>query len=126
MTLLKKGNYINQSDVLFMNDVIIKVNVEKSIKNVLKELIKFNFIKSKSKNTTNHCIRVSKLSYIIGKEFNLSIEDMDNLLVSSDLHDIGKLFITDEILNKPYSLTQDEYEIMKMHSAKGFEYINKF
>ena len=66
------------------------------------------------------------MSYIIGKEINLSIEEMDSLLVCSALHDIAKLVITDEILNKPYSLTQDQNEIVKMHSVKGFEYINKF
>ena len=53
----------------------------------------------------------------------LSWENMDYLLPSTQLHDLGKLFISDAILYKPGKLTAEEFEIMKSHVAKGVEAI---
>ena len=49
--------------------------------------------------------------------------NMDFLLLSSQLHDIGKLAISDAILNKPGKLTPEEFDIMKTHTTKGVEVI---
>jgi putative two-component system response regulator len=51
--------------------------------------------------------------------------DMDYLLPSAQLHDVGKIGISDLILNKPAKLTVEEFEIMKAHSAIGVEAIEK-
>ena len=55
----------------------------------------------------------------------LSLENMDYLLLSAQLHDVGKLSISDTILNKPGKLSPDEFEIMKTHVAKGVEAIER-
>jgi putative two-component system response regulator len=44
---------------------------------------------------------------------------------STQLHDIGKIFISDEILNKPGKLTPEEFEVMKTHAARGAEAIRR-
>jgi len=51
--------------------------------------------------------------------------DMNVLLLSSQLHDVGKIAISDTILNKTGKLTEEELEIMKTHTRKGVEVIEK-
>ena len=51
--------------------------------------------------------------------------DMDLFISSARLHDVGKISISDTILNKPGKLTPAEYEIMKTHSAEGERIIDQ-
>jgi putative two-component system response regulator len=51
--------------------------------------------------------------------------DLEQFVSSSRLHDVGKIVISDMILNKPDKLTDEEYEIMKTHSAEGERIIDK-
>ena len=51
--------------------------------------------------------------------------DMDVLISSVRLHDVGKIAISDLILNKPEGLTNEEYELMKVHAAEGERIIDK-
>ena len=55
----------------------------------------------------------------------LLVWDMNVILLSSQLHDVGKIAISDSILNKAGKLTYEEREIMKTHAAKGVEVIQK-
>lgn len=84
-----------------------------------------NILSMKSVEITEHCIRVSRLACAIGESLKLSNKEMEDLYISSILHDIGKIFIEDEILNKPSKLTNREYEIIKTHSMKGFSIMKR-
>jgi len=55
----------------------------------------------------------------------LLLWNMDIVFPSAQLHDVGKITISDGILNKPGKLTSDEFEIMKTHVEKGVEVIEK-
>jgi HAMP domain-containing protein len=55
----------------------------------------------------------------IGKNLGLPEKEMRNLRVSSLLHDVGKIGIDDRILRKPGALSDDEFDVMKQHPAKG-------
>jgi len=55
----------------------------------------------------------------------LLLWDIDLKLPSAQLHDVGKISISDAILNKPGKLTQEEFEIMKTHVQKGVDAIKK-
>jgi len=55
----------------------------------------------------------------------LSDWDVNDFLYSAQFHDVGKIAITDQILNKPDKLTDDEFEIMKNHVAVGVDAIEK-
>ena len=55
----------------------------------------------------------------------LTDEYIDDVYKSAPLHDIGKIRITDAILNKPGKLTPDEFEVMKKHALYGGEIIEK-
>ena len=56
-------------------------------------------------------------------ELNISYDDISLITTASSLHDIGKISIPDEILNKPGRLTKEEFDIMKTHSAIGAQII---
>ncbi|MDO5381222.1 MAG: HD-GYP domain-containing protein [Eubacteriales bacterium] len=68
-----------------------------------------------------HSINVALISSVIGKLMNYSEEEIKLLTLCGLLHDIGKLLIPDEILNKPGKLTDNEYAIMKKHVNLGYE-----
>ena len=61
------------------------------------------------------------LKSLLGKtdKYQLSHEDINMITMASALHDIGKIAIPSEVLNKPGRFTAEEYEIMKTHSAVG-------
>lgn len=75
---------------------------------------------SKSQETEEHAIRIAEISKRIGLELNLSSEDMDDLVLFSMLHDIGKIGIDDGILNKPGKLSGEEWRAMKKHPEIGY------
>lgn len=51
--------------------------------------------------------------------------DIEQLVSSARLHDVGKICIPDSILNKPGRLTEEEFDIMKTHSAEGVRIIDQ-
>lgn len=58
-------------------------------------------------------------------EYNLSKAEIDKIVTASVLHDVGKICIPDNILQKPGRLTNEEFEIMKSHTVKGCEILEK-
>ena len=71
--------------------------------------------------TYQHCINVAILSATIGIGLGLNNEQLNNLTTAALLHDIGKMDIPTEILDKPAKLTDEEFEIIKNHSNLGYE-----
>jgi HD-GYP domain-containing protein (c-di-GMP phosphodiesterase class II) len=76
-------------------------------------------IDEKDPYTRGHSDRVAKYSLIIGRELNLTDEELDRLRISALLHDVGKIGVDDRVLKKPGALTDEEFELMKQHPAKG-------
>ena len=74
---------------------------------------------NKSKMTGEHIRRVSEYMKILGKASGFTTEYVEKLAVASMMHDIGKLMIPEEILDKPGKLTDEEYIIMKNHVLYG-------
>ncbi len=66
-----------------------------------------------------HSMRVGYLSLAIGEKMRLSKEQISLLLFSAILHDVGKIGIPREILQKPGKLTEAEFEIIKRHPVEG-------
>ena len=66
-----------------------------------------------------HSERVAKYSIEIGKIMNLSDEDLKNLYIGALLHDIGKIGISEAIINKPDKLTNEEFQQIKTHPSRG-------
>lgn len=69
--------------------------------------------------TMEHCLNVSILAIAFGRHLRLKREDIIRLGTGGMLHDIGKVKIPDDILNKPARLTEEEFEVMKQHTEIG-------
>lgn len=83
-------------------------------------------VDAKDERTSKHSLRVSEYSVMIAKKLGYSDEACENLRKMALLHDIGKIGIPDQVLNKPDRLTDEEYEIMKSHVTRGAEILKNF
>ena len=106
-----------------VNERIMEItSLNKEIKDTQKEVIfTMGAIgESRSKETGNHVKRVALYSKIFALRYGLSNEEAEMLQLASPMHDIGKVAISDAILNKPDVLTPQEYEEMKKHAQLGY------
>ena len=65
----------------------------------------------------DHHVGVSVLALEVGRQLGMTSEELDETARAAELHDIGKMAIPDEILNKPARLTEEEYAFMKQHTV---------
>ena len=75
--------------------------------------------------THAHSVNVAAISSVIGMGYKLSEKEMDDLVTAALLHDLGKMSIPPEILNKPGRLTGEEYQLMKSHVQRSYELIRE-
>jgi hypothetical protein len=80
---------------------------------------------AKDTSTEEHTRRVAMLAVIVGEKLGLSSTRLRSLAIGGLLHDIGKLSLPDAILQKPSSLDDYEYEIVKLHPQRGRELLNE-
>lgn len=80
-------------------------------------------IKSMDNYTYQHSVNVAIISVVIGIGLKLSKTDLLYLCMGALLHDIGKVFVPSEIIKKPGSLTDTEFDIIKTHPQKGYDYL---
>ena len=72
-----------------------------------------------------HVERLAELCLLMGDALNLHDTQKRNLVLLSKVHDLGKIGIPDEILNKPGKLTPKEYDKMKQHVKIGYNIANR-
>jgi two-component system cell cycle response regulator len=72
----------------------------------------------------DHVSGVTRLTAVVAARMDLDAEQLDETLRAAELHDIGKLAIPDEILNKPGPLDPTEWEFMKQHPVIGQRILN--
>lgn len=78
-----------------------------------------NVIEAKDKYTDGHTRRVGMISRMLGEKLGLEEEKLNDLETAGIIHDIGKVGVPENILNKPDKLTTDEFEVIKKHSEIG-------
>ena len=123
------------------NRILTHIDIDKLLKQRTKALEKShrsqllvlaNVIENRDGNTGGHVNRTVKyidaliagmLKYDVYTD-ELAAWDLENVGICSALHDIGKIAIPDEILNKPAKLTFHEFDIIKTHTTKGGQIIN--
>ena len=70
-----------------------------------------------------HSLNVAMISRILGKWLKWSREDLNQLVIAGLVHDIGKILIPPEVLNKEGKLTDEEFDMIKSHAQKGYDLI---
>ncbi|MGV6807457.1 MAG: HD-GYP domain-containing protein, partial [bacterium] len=78
-------------------------------------------IKHADQYTLEHCLNVSILAIAFGRHLRLEKTDIEKLGICGLLHDVGKMQVPDEILNKPDKLTDEEMDVMRSHATLGRE-----
>lgn len=73
----------------------------------------------------SHCLNVGLISRMIGRWLKLGREELNLLTLAGLLHDIGKIKIPDEVLNKPGKLTDSEFALIQRHPIFGYDILKK-
>jgi len=77
-------------------------------------------LKEKSSETEEHVSRMIQIANEFAEEIGLSNSEKDRLQLLTQMHDIGKIAVPEEILNKGTELSEKEWELMKKHTETGF------
>ena len=96
-------------------------------------LVLADMVESRDKCTGDHVRKTAAYADIIVRQLKkegvyleqLTDEFMDDVVNSAPLHDVGKIHVSDTILNKPGKLTDEEFELMKQHTTAGAEVISR-
>ena len=91
--------------------------------NIIRTLAKA--VEVKDKFLEGHTERVSMYSAKIARRMGLSEQQIDDIAMAGMVHDIGKIGVPDNILNKEGKLSKEEFEIIKNHTKIGYEMLNK-
>ncbi|MDO3409944.1 DUF3369 domain-containing protein [Saccharibacillus sp. CPCC 101409] len=110
--------YCTNTDAVFEN-----LELRREIENTQKEIIYTlgEIAETRSKETGFHVKRVAEYTKLLALKYGLPEEEAKLLELASPMHDIGKVGISDSILNKPGKLTEDEYRLMQTHALSGYE-----
>jgi response regulator RpfG family c-di-GMP phosphodiesterase len=97
--------------------------LNEEIENTQREIIYTlgEIAETRSKETGYHVKRVAEYSCLLAEKYGLSEKEIELIRIASPMHDVGKVAISDDILNKPGKLTLEEYQIMKTHTNIGYE-----
>lgn len=89
-----------------------------------KELIlELDDLRTNDDYTYEHCLAVSILTTLVCNKMNIDTAQKQKIVMGAMIHDIGKIIIPKDILNKPTSLSKEEYEMIKSHAQIGYKMI---
>lgn len=94
-------------------------NIKKSFNDIISVISRT--VELKDPYVAGHQKRVMLLSVKIAEKLDFPLDKIEGIKVASYIHDIGKITVPSEILNKPGRLTQLEFNIVKTHPSAGFE-----
>jgi len=111
---------------LFRGNVLLGIGnmrLKKNIFQTQEELVRAfaEVCESKSKQTGQHVKRVSEYMRVMAEALDLQEQEKDNLVIASMMHDIGKLLVSSDILEKKGKLTDEEFFEIKKHVQYGYE-----
>lgn len=75
--------------------------------------------------TFHHCVNVAILATATGIQMELKRSRIYDLCMAAVMHDVGKIYLPKEVLNKPGKLTDEEFAEVKMHSLRGYNYLKE-
>jgi len=121
---------LTKSNILLEKEIGEHKKVDKELMQSLKKLqatlkgtvhVLASIVETRDSYTAGHQKRVAELACAIGNEMGLSNEAVEGINVAGTLHDIGKIFIPAEILNKPSVISDLEFSLIKTHPQIGYE-----
>ena len=104
------------TDVTYEHELIQRIEIQ--YLHMFKSFAKF--IDAKDAYTGLHSVNVSKYVEMILSKMDIDPKEADEILIAANLHDIGKVGISDDILNKPGKLTSEEFDQIKLHPTIGY------
>lgn len=129
-----KGDVKHLLDVVAQNN-IFPIETTSVISNALTDKVQntnssvliecINSVRNVDEYLYTHSVNVAMLNGLIGKWAKFDDASIATLVKIGLLHDIGKLKIPDEILNKPSGLLKDEFEVMKDHSTFSYDILER-
>ncbi|MBO4897347.1 MAG: HD domain-containing protein [Clostridia bacterium] len=92
-------------------------------KQLIREIIESfaKVIDMKDSYTQGHSMRVAKYTRMLSEELGYDEDTVEKYYNIALMHDIGKIGIPDQVLNKPGKLTDEEYSIIKSHAQRGYD-----
>ncbi|WP_240416674.1 HD-GYP domain-containing protein [Paenibacillus periandrae] len=98
-------------------------SLELLTENTLNTLV--TMVEIRDSYTVKHSSNVALYAYNVAKKMELTDVDCANIYMGCKLHDLGKIYISDEILTKPSRLTEEEFNIVKDHPIRGHQIVSK-
>ena len=95
---------------------------KKMIREIIESFAKV--IDMKDSYTQGHSLRVAKYTKMIAEELGYDEDTAEQYYNIALMHDIGKIGIPDSVLNKPGKLTDEEYDIIRSHTERGYDILN--
>ncbi len=120
---LKKNNYLLDKAALKLDQLVKEIAKELSENDEVIHYLSDLLIIDDYVYT--HSLNVSMYTLALAQELNLKNKDMEQLGLGAVLHDIGKIVIPEEVLNKPGKLTNMEFKIVQAHTEYGFDLLRK-
>lgn len=111
-----KGKDINTAKLLMQVNSVLKES-----RTSLHLLDMMNCLRNHSDSVYKHSINVALICNVMAKWLNFSESEAATLTLCGLLHDIGKIEIPSDILDKPGALTEEEYRLVKTHTTKGYQ-----
>lgn len=95
-------------------------------KQLIREIVEAfsKVIDMKDQYTNGHSARVAEYTVMLSRELGIDEETIEKYYCIALLHDIGKVGVPPEVLNKPGKLTDEEFRVIKSHPALGFDALN--
>lgn len=103
------------------NASVLVDEINQSIARNSSALLSLARLKHKDDYTYLHSVAVCGLMLALGRQLGLLGRDLQEAGMAGLLHDVGKMMISDAVLNKPGRLTDEEFNIVKSHPLKGWE-----
>lgn len=122
-SLIEQGRNLEKSEAREL-EILRKAQVREAalFKQTVEALA--NAIDAKDQYTHGHSSRVANFSRLIAQEAGFSEKECEQVYFAALLHDIGKIGIRDEILQKNTRLTEEEFEEIKLHPMRGYQILS--
>ncbi len=116
-------NIKNISSEDLLDDTVSLVNEAKSGYHVFDML---HNMRNYDDPTYSHSLNVALICNVFGKWLGMTDRDVQALTLAGLLHDVGKLKIPDTVIEKPSTLTDDEYDLVKTHTIEGYNILKQY